>query len=184
MHVALRRRQIGMSGQFLNSPCRGTPHRQVRAKAVPQHVGPRSSGPSPRSAVARRRVSSDTATTMRGRHRLIISFLTSHNLTCPPLYCWITGRAIQNTTIHAPWLIPSSASGQISVFERAAWVHCDSEHNDRDSGKGRGSNDSGGRHGLSRSGRQRLGRRWQFPRPHGDTRRRGRRSGHQRQWTR
>ena len=38
MHVALRRRQITMSGEFLDGPRRRASHRQVRTKSVTEHV--------------------------------------------------------------------------------------------------------------------------------------------------
>ena len=38
MHVALRRREVLMSREFLNRPCRRPLHRQVRTEAVAQHV--------------------------------------------------------------------------------------------------------------------------------------------------
>jgi hypothetical protein len=38
VHVALRRRQIRVSGQFLDGPRRGATHRQVRTERVSQDI--------------------------------------------------------------------------------------------------------------------------------------------------
>ena len=52
VHVALRRGQVLVSGQFLNGPRRRPTHRQVRTERVPQDVHPalRYSGPPRRSS--------------------------------------------------------------------------------------------------------------------------------------
>jgi len=38
VHVPLRRREILMSGQFLNRSCRRAAHRQMRTERVPEHM--------------------------------------------------------------------------------------------------------------------------------------------------